>query len=169
MPSTPSTGCAAARMMRLTCNLSRPISATEHACHGLHDQAGGRFPDFHRVIHDTSTAGTAIVNKSDFAAAIKRMTIVAYPKNNGVKIEFIQDQMRFETDNPGHNAGQDEILAESSGEDKTIGFNAKYMMDVIKAFSRGTLVWKVKDERIPTLITDPDDESYFSVLMPMQV
>ena len=55
------------------------------------------------------------------------------------------------------------------GDELTIGFNAKYLMDAINAIQMKEIRFAFQDELSPSRITPPEDEKTLAVVMPMRI
>jgi len=64
----------------------------------------------------------------------------------------------------------EEIEAEYKGKAVTIGFNARYLIDVLGVLGdEGDVDIELKDELSPSVIRKANDEGYLYVLMPMRL
>ena len=50
-----------------------------------------------------------------------------------------------------------------------IGFNSRYLLDVLSVLESKTVKLGCKNSMSPTIIKSPDDESFLSVIMPLRV
>jgi DNA polymerase-3 subunit beta len=55
------------------------------------------------------------------------------------------------------------------GADITIGFNARYLMDVLSVTDTEEVTLELGDEHSPGVLHGPGDRSYTAVVMPMRV
>jgi DNA polymerase-3 subunit beta len=64
----------------------------------------------------------------------------------------------------------EEIDAEYKGKPLTIGFNARYLIDVLGVLGGdGDIDIALKDELSPSIVRQAGNESYLYVLMPMRL
>ena len=63
----------------------------------------------------------------------------------------------------------DEIEIEYEGESFQIGFNTRYLLDVLSVLDSKNVKLECKNSMSPTIIKSPDDESFLSVIMPLRV
>ena len=64
----------------------------------------------------------------------------------------------------------EEVLeVEYAGEELTIGFNSRYVLDAISAVEKDQVVFEFKDGLSPGLIKTVEDEGYCCVIMPMRI
>ena len=55
------------------------------------------------------------------------------------------------------------------GGDITIGFNARYLIDVLSVIETDEVAFELGDEHSPGVLHAPGDRSYTAVVMPMRV
>ena len=63
----------------------------------------------------------------------------------------------------------DEIEAAYEGEAFQIGFNARYLLDVLGVIDSDDIILECKNSMSPTIIKSSTDESFLSVIMPLRV
>ena len=66
-------------------------------------------------------------------------------------------------------SGAEDIKLNYSGEKLEIGYNAKYLLEIIQQIEENEIVIKLFDSSSPTIIEDPNDQSVLYILMPMRV
>ena len=70
-----------------------------------------------------------------FADALKAVSVAASERTGGVKLSLTKGSMRITSESPESGDGFDEIPVEYSGPNMSIGFNAKYFLDVLAAIT----------------------------------
>lgn len=128
----------------------------------------GNYPNYLQVVPQKSTKRVA-VSKDEFAHAVKRVSILSKEKTNAVKIQLEKNQLVLSTNNPEVGEATEELPVDYTGEAITIGFNSRYLMDVVSAIDRPTITLELNDSLSPCLITEEGDEHYKCVVMPMRV
>ncbi|NWF98374.1 MAG: hypothetical protein HXY52_05490 [Nitrospirae bacterium] len=58
---------------------------------------------------------------------------------------------------------------EYNGEKMTLGFNAKYLLDVASAMNREKILLELQDPLSPVLLKEEGSEDYKCVVMPMRI
>jgi DNA polymerase-3 subunit beta len=71
--------------------------------------------------------------------------------------------------NPDSGSAEEEISASYNADPLDIGFNSRYLIDIVGQFKGDTANFDFADAGSPTIIRDPGDESALYVLMPMRV
>ena len=99
--------------------------------------------------------------------------MAASDRTGGIKLTLGGGKMRFESENPDSGEGFDEVNVDYSGPELTVGFNARYFLDVLGAIDSEEIELAVSGELDPAVIRPaPGAEtttSYLSVIMPMRI
>jgi DNA polymerase-3 subunit beta len=130
-----------------------------------------QFPPYQQVIPETSERAIRAPRLA-LADALKAVSIAASDRTGGVKLTLGSGKMRFESESPESGEGFDEVLVEYDGPDVTIGFNARYFLDVLGAIDDEEIILGVSGELDPAVLrpgTESATSSYLSVIMPMRI
>jgi DNA polymerase-3 subunit beta len=128
----------------------------------------GNYPNYLQVVPAKSTKKVT-VPKDIFTHAVKRVSILSKEKTNAVKLQLEQGRLILSTNNPEVGEANEELAVDYKGEAIAIGFNSRYLMDVLLAMDRETISLELSDALSPCLITEEGDENYKCVVMPMRV
>jgi DNA polymerase-3 subunit beta len=129
----------------------------------------GEFPDYTKVI-PKGNPNIAKIEHNEFLQALRRVSILSNERYKGIKMEFNEDKVSISANNPDLGEAVEEIEAEYKGKPVTIGFNARYLLDVLGVLEGdGDIDIELKDEVSPSLIRKAGTESYIYVLMPMRL
>ncbi|HET8563537.1 MAG TPA: DNA polymerase III subunit beta [Candidatus Binatia bacterium] len=128
----------------------------------------GNYPNYLQVVPAKSTKKVA-VSKDMFTHAVKRVSILSKEKTNAVKMQLEKDKLVLSTNNPEVGEASEELGVDYKGEAITIGFNSRYLMDVLTAMDRANIALELNDSLSPCLITEEGDDHYKCVVMPMRV
>ncbi len=129
----------------------------------------GTFPDYERVTPKDNDK-KLVVNRSDFASAVDRVSTIASDKGGkAVKLIINRDQLELVVINPDHGTAN-EILPVEFSEDKfEIGFNARYLLDIVGQIRSDNIIFMFNDSGSPTLAREENNDEALYVLMPMRV
>lgn len=130
-----------------------------------------QFPPYQQVIPKT-TDRTVRAPRKAFADALDAVRIAASERTGGVKLTTTNGLLRITSESPESGHGFDEIPVDFAGNDLTIGFNAKYFIDVLGALDDEEVLLGVSGELDPAIIrpaTESDKESFVAVVMPMRI
>jgi DNA polymerase III subunit beta len=129
----------------------------------------GDFPDYTKVIPQ-GNPNIAKVEHNEFLQALRRVSILSSERYKGIKLEFKEDRVSISASNPDLGEAVEEIDAEYKGKPVAIGFNARYLIDVLGVLgSDGDIDIELKDELSPSVVRKAGDEGYIYVLMPMRL
>ena len=129
----------------------------------------GDFPDYTKVI-PKSNPNLAKIDHAELLQALRRVSILSSERYKGVKLEFSQDSISISANNPDLGEAVEEIDAEYQGAPISIGFNARYILDVLGVLENdGEVSIELKDELSPSVIRQPRSAGYLYVLMPMRL
>jgi DNA polymerase III subunit beta len=129
----------------------------------------GEFPDYRQVIPASSRA-QARINRDDFLAALRRISLLASERSRGVKVHLERGRLELSASNPDQGEASEDIEVSYGGDPLTIGFNAKYLMDVLTVHAEGDVIeLALTDEVGPGVLRGSQDPEYTYVVMPMRL
>ncbi len=129
----------------------------------------GEFPDYRQVI--PSTPGkVSKIEVAPLLAALRRVSIVSSDRTRGIKLEVERGKADLSTINPDVGEGSEEIPAEYDGDPVNIGFNARYLIELLSVMpSDSTIEVGLSDDVSPGVFRLPDDADYCYIVMPMRL
>jgi DNA polymerase III subunit beta len=129
----------------------------------------GDFPDYTKVI-PKGNPNIAKVDHHELLQALRRVSTLSSERYKGVKLEFTEGQVLISTNNPDLGEAVEEIEADYNGKKLAVGFNARYMIDMLAVLGGdGEIDIELKDELSPSVIRKRGVEGYLYVLMPMRL
>jgi DNA polymerase-3 subunit beta len=129
----------------------------------------GEFPDYRQVIPGAPRA-QARANRNDFLAALRRISLLASERSRGVKLHLEKGRLELSASNPDQGEASEDIEVAYGGEPLTIGFNARYLMDVLAVHAEGDVIEiGLTDEVGPGVLRGSQDPEYSYVVMPMRL
>ncbi len=129
----------------------------------------GTFPDYERVTPKNNDKQMN-VDKSTFATAVDRVSTIASERGGkAVKLSMKEGQLELSVTNPDHGTASEELAVEFEPESFEIGFNARYLLDIIGQIRSDNAVFLFNDAGSPTLVREDGDAKALYVLMPMRV
>ena len=128
----------------------------------------GEFPDYNRVIPQSNDL-TARIPRDSFLHALRRMSILSSEKSKGVKIELKENLLEMSSSNPEFGDAREDIEIEYQNEEICVGFNARYLIDILNAQAEEKICLALRDKLSPGLITPSDNQEYLAVIMPMRL
>jgi DNA polymerase-3 subunit beta len=128
----------------------------------------GNYPNYQQVLPTQNTKKVA-VSKDIFTHAVKRVSILSKEKTNAVKLQLEKNKLLLSTNNPEVGEANEELSIDYTGENISIGFNSRYLMDVLTAMDRDTITLELNDSLSPCLVKEEGNDAYKCVVMPMRV
>lgn len=128
----------------------------------------GTFPDYDRVIPRNNDKALEVDTKL-FTQAVDRVSTVSSERGRAVKLNVGSDRIILTVNNPESGSAEEEIPASYESTNLDIGFNSRYLLDIVGQFKGETAQFSLADAASPTIIRDKADESALYVLMPMRV
>ena len=128
----------------------------------------GTFPDYSRVI-PTGNDKLLKLDPQSFMEGVDRVATIASEKTRAVKMSLEKDKVTLSVTSPENGTAAEEVSGEYSSEGFDIGFNARYLLDILGQIEGDTVEVHLADAAAPTLIRENDKAPALYVLMPMRV
>lgn len=127
----------------------------------------GTFPDYQRVIPRNNTKRATLALEA-FARAADRVATISSERGRAVKLSFDEGKLRLSVSNPDAGSAEEEIEAEYAEAAIDIGFNSRYLADILAALDGDTVLVKLGDPGSPTVFQKSEGDHLLIVLMPMR-
>jgi DNA polymerase-3 subunit beta len=127
-----------------------------------------QFPPYAQVIPQQSEK-IVRAPRAAFAEALKAVSVAASERTGGVRLSLAGKTMRITTESPESGEGFDEVSVEYSGPNMTIGFNAKYFLDVLGALEEDDVQLGFGGELDPAVVKPVGERQFLAVVMPMRI
>lgn len=128
----------------------------------------GTFPDYARVI-PANNPTRAEVDRAELAAAADRVSTISSERGRAVKLSFGDDRLALCVVNPDHGEASDEVEASYQAPPMEIGFNSRYLAEVLAALDGDRAIIRLADAGSPTIFQSATQNDLLVVLMPMRV
>ncbi|UCD35410.1 MAG: DNA polymerase III subunit beta [Nitrospiraceae bacterium] len=127
----------------------------------------GTYPNYEQVIPKNNEK-TVIVDKTAFLKALRRTSIMSRERTNAVRFDLEAGKITLISMNPDIGEAREEIAAQYKGEQLTVGYNARYILDILSVMGGEAVSMKLQEPLSPTLLLSPENEGYTCVVMPMR-
>ncbi len=128
----------------------------------------GNFPDYERVIPNANDKILEVDRKS-FADAVDRVSVISSDKTRAVKLHAESGKLTLSASSSEHGMASEEIESTYSAQTLEMGFNSRYMLEMLANIEGDTVQFLLNDSASPALVRDPADVSALYVIMPMRV
>ena len=128
----------------------------------------GTFPDYNRVI-PTGNDKLLKLDPKSFSAGVDRVSTIASEKTRAVKVSVDRDKVTLSVTSPENGVATEELAADYGSDGIEIGFNARYLLDILTEIDGDTVEVHLADAAAPTLLRENDKSNALYVLMPMRV
>jgi DNA polymerase-3 subunit beta len=128
----------------------------------------GTFPDYSRVI-PTGNDKLLKLDPKSFMDGVDRVSTIASEKTRAVKMALDRDKITLSVTSPENGTASEEVPGDYAAQAFEIGFNARYLMDILHQIDGDLVEVHLADAAAPTLIRENDSAPALYVLMPMRV
>lgn len=131
--------------------------------------ADEQFPPYAKVIPQQQSR-RVVMNRGALMEALKRISLVASDKSGGVRLHIEPGQLRITSENPDVGEGSEELDVDFAGEPVVIGFNARYLLDVLGSLSSDDVALELSGELDPGVVRPVTEAvDFIGVIMPMRI
>lgn len=128
----------------------------------------GKFPDYQRVLPRGGDK-VALINHEDLRQALQRASILTNEKFKGVRMSFLNNELRVQANNPEQEEACEELQAEYQGGELEIAFNVQYLLDVLGVLEGANTRFVLSDANASALVQESDNADGLYVVMPMRL
>jgi DNA polymerase-3 subunit beta len=131
----------------------------------------GTFPNYKQVI-PKSNPNIMVVDRSDLMSATRRVSLLADSKTHKIKMHLGKGKVRLTASTPDLGEAEEELQASYEGEDMVVGYNAMYIVDVLKTADADSVRFELGTPVGATLVKpaeDTGDETYMCLVMPLRL
>ena len=125
----------------------------------------GNFPDYNRVV---PTANNQILKTSvsDLKTSIDRVSTLSFDKERIVKLKMEETKLTLTSNDGETGKAEESIAAEYNGEELELGFNSKYLLELISVLEGDVAEFHLASIASPAIVHDSADTSSLFVIMP---
>jgi DNA polymerase-3 subunit beta len=131
----------------------------------------GPYPNYEQVIPKDNDR-YCLADKAALISALKRMSVIASDQTHRIKMSFNTGMLKFSVTTPDLGEAQDELPVQYNGDQLDIGFNATYLLEILRYMptEQVRLTFKAP-ERAATIEPEgwDDPAKYLCLVMPLRL
>ena len=133
-------------------------------------QLTGQFPNYEAVLPKDNNK-SVMVNCEDLSGAIQRVAQFADERSRAVRMKIEKGELKISASSTETGESEDSIETNYNGDSVTIGFNAAYLLDFLKATGSGEVRLEFKDAQSAGQLrpAEGEDYKYRYIVMPMRI
>jgi DNA polymerase III subunit beta len=131
----------------------------------------GPYPNYDQVIPKDNNR-VAIADRTALMSALRRMSIIASDQTHRIRLSFNAGMLKFSVQTPDLGEAADELAVRYSGDPLDIGFNANYLLEILRYIPTEEVRMTFKaPERAATLEPEgwSDPSTYLCLVMPLRL
>jgi DNA polymerase-3 subunit beta len=128
----------------------------------------GTFPDY-RLVLPKDSSRVMKAQRGVLLDALRRMAIILSEKARGIKVDLRPGKLILSVSNPEIGQAEEELAVEFDGSPLVIGFNARYLIDVLSVMRSEQVELGFNEEANPCQVTGEDDTGALCIIMPMRI
>ena len=133
-------------------------------------QLTGQFPNYEAVLPKDNSKSINL-HGDDLGSAIARVAQFADERSRAVRLKLEKGELKLSASSTETGESEDSIETDYNGETLTIGFNAQYITDFLKAVGPGDVRLELKDPQSAGQLrpAESEDYKYRYIVMPMRI
>jgi DNA polymerase-3 subunit beta len=126
-----------------------------------------QFPPYDQVVPKEHRR-SLVIDRHQLIDALKRAQLMS-SETRGVKLAMEAGRLTIASDNPDVGEVREELEADFSGEPMAIGFNPKYVIELLSQMNADQIGLELGGELDPGLFKPLTADEYLGVVMPMRI
>jgi DNA polymerase-3 subunit beta len=131
----------------------------------------GPYPPYDQVLPKDNNR-VAIADRTALTSALRRMSIIASDQTHRIRLSFNAGMLKFSVQTPDLGEAADELAVRYTGDALDIGFNANYLLEILRFIPTDEVRLTFKaPERAATIEPEgwADPASYLCLVMPLRL
>jgi DNA polymerase-3 subunit beta len=124
-----------------------------------------RFPDYENAI-PTNNPNTLTINRLEILSSLRRISIYSNRTTHQIRMKMALNDLVISAEDLDYsNEANERLMCEYNGDDLEIGFNAKFLIEVLGNLSSKTITFELSAPNRAGLIIPVDQEENEDILM----
>lgn len=128
----------------------------------------GTFPDYRQFLPN-DFGNTVTMSRQKLVSSLKVVSILTDERSRSVTFDLKGEKLEITSNDSTKGDAREKLEVEHKGQGIKIGFNAKYLLDVLNSFDEERVRLELKDEISPGVIKPELDKDFTCVVMPMRL
>ena len=128
----------------------------------------GIFPEYEKVIPPRNPE-PLVLRRTAFLDTLRRVSLLSQDQMYTVKLELGDGVLKVSSQSAELGEAYEEIPVDGARPGLRIGFNARYLMDVLGVLDSEEVAFELSDELSPGVLRPVGDDSYTAVVMPVRI
>jgi DNA polymerase III subunit beta len=128
----------------------------------------GTFPNYEQVV-PRAHPHRVTLSRAALTAALRRVSVLSEERTKPVRFLLAPGLLKLTANSPDYGEAEEQMEAQYAGEEITIGFNSRYVLDALGAHAGEQVLVEVKDGLSPGVFKSFEDEGTLCVIMPMRI
>jgi DNA polymerase-3 subunit beta len=126
------------------------------------------FPNYKEVL-PTNFKRRVVVDRDVFMEGLRRVSIFATDGSHSVRFAFTTDGLVLTARKLDAGDAREEVAIDFSGDPITMGFNARFIQDVLAALKSTRVTLELGDTLSPCILKPMDEDNALFVVMPVRL
>ncbi len=128
----------------------------------------GEFPNYRQVV-PKNIQKELVFPAEPLMHALRRVALLSAERSRAIRLQLVPEKLIVSSSNPDLGEAQEELDVDYAGEELSIGFNARYLLDALGGSRSKEIVLGLQDELAPIQIQPTDDADSLAIVMPMRL
>ncbi len=128
----------------------------------------GEFPPYQQIMPNTYSS-KALFGRAEILEGVKRASLFARDNANIVKLSMEKDGVVVKAESTQVGTSVTKLPATIEGEELTVAFNARYLLDYLATCTSENVIWETEGELKPSVFRDENEETWVQVIMPVRI
>jgi DNA polymerase III subunit beta len=128
----------------------------------------GTFPNYEQVV-PRAHPHRVTLSRAALTAALRRVSVLSEERTKPVRFLLSPGLLKLTANSPDYGEAEEQMEAQFAGEDITIGFNSRYVLDALGAQAGEQVLIEMKDGLSPGVFKSFEEEGSLCVIMPMRI
>jgi len=128
----------------------------------------GTYPNYENVIPQANEK-KILIERDIFTRVLRRVSVMSKERASAVRFDIGEDKLVVSSSSPDLGEATEEVPIEYKGDNLSLGFNARYVIDAFGVMRSERIILELQDQLSPVLVKEEGDETYRCVLMPMRI